>query len=291
VSSLDDTFVCQRLGKCLAHKHCLRRQVDLQEATELKTGKKIPGPPVHSFCASGRCDVGWEIRAQHADVRVESCKACGHALVGPEPCPRCAAREVGKQVPHVLPEKGPMSERIWTHPPVEPPFIPPTSGKARPRSNVPALEAEGEAAPLTQDLEGIDMADKEKKLCSNCGKKPLRSDNSSGICNGCRKAPAKGRAGEAPAPRAAATPAVTRAVAAAPTKAKVTKLERKAARRPAQRAGGEYAYLANETVDDLVAALAKIDKTRNAVFAELRRRREEISAALGMDKGSPERAA
>ena len=46
----------------------------------------------------------------------------------------------------------------------------------------------------------------QKKLCSNCKKTPLRSDNTSGICSGCRKAPAKGRAGAPTGEKAAAAP-------------------------------------------------------------------------------------
>jgi hypothetical protein len=137
MTSIDETFVCQHFSKTFAHRHCLRRQVDLQEATDPKTGQRVPGPPVHAYCASGNCEAGAAIRAQHTDVRIASCSACGHALIGPEPCPRCAAREVGKQVPHVLPARVPMSTRLWTDPPVEPPFVPPKQTARAPATPPP----------------------------------------------------------------------------------------------------------------------------------------------------------
>jgi hypothetical protein len=122
------------------------------------------------------------------------------------------------------------------------------------------------------------MAAPKRKLCSNCEKKPLRADNESGICNACRRAPAKRRASK---------PASTSVSLVSPAASATTKLAR-----PAKSSTDDgYGYLATETVDNLVAALAKIDQTRAAVFAELRRRREEISAALGMDKAPSQGAA
>lgn len=128
---LDELLLCQRIGRNLTHRACLRRQFDHQElhtqvgrklaGREAKTETRI-GPPCAPFCASGRCDLGNSIQAKHPGA-ARTCDRCGAAIVG-GPCSRCAEREAAKAPPKVLPPPAP-STRIWDTSHVEPDFVPP----------------------------------------------------------------------------------------------------------------------------------------------------------------------
>jgi hypothetical protein len=113
----------------------------------------------------------------------------------------------------------------------------------------------------------------ERKLCTNCEKNPLRSDNESGICRPCRTAPERNRAEGTPAPKPA-KPAVRPKVAA----------RKSLARHPVQ--------LEQLDVPELVALRGDIDGEIDRRLAEAERAAAEAeSAAKELRQAKAARAA
>lgn len=277
---------------------CLRRQVERQAGAR----KGTLGPPRMAYCASGECALGYATaqRAAAVGVVLAPCLTCGAAIPKDDPCEACTttATEKTKPAKGYLPALGaPAQGRIWQ--PGEVPDVPigrppgaPTAGEeraaavaARVREAAPRVapssfedkkqEVAPEAAESTRIIPGIipgpakpaesrerenEMAD---KICTNCRKTPLRSDNSSGICAACRRAPAAGRAGGS-CPAAKKKPVL-------PPKPKAARrrLTKKLSDAIPNVAGG----LAVIPVDQLL-------ELRDAVLAEIRRRKEQAESEL-----------
>lgn len=110
---LDTLFTCERFGP-LTHKACRRRQLELRLVDDdKKPGKKLPGPPIYEYCASGECVTGAAIAAEleAEDVSTATCPKCGGAFVGPEadePCPACAPARAADRA-----RRAEYSSRIW----------------------------------------------------------------------------------------------------------------------------------------------------------------------------------
>lgn len=296
-------FTCERyrsdFPRGMPVKACLRRQLDRQEST--KPGEL--GPARRPFCA-GECSVGAAHRAsaEAEGIPLRSCPGCGSALVGAdaEPCAACAARrlEEGKDVPRgALPAVGPgVSSRIWSGEVPDVPIGGP--GKRRgggalaarggPGSSAALREAREErAAARRRELEEemhhqeepAEPAKERRMACGECGSKTVHK----GWCEKRPGGPMKGPAGKRPEV-AAERPGKARA---APTvKAGMQLVASKPAKRPAPARGSkhteepDFAYLAEEKTDDLVASVGKVKATLAALRAELLRRKGAIDAAI-----------
>lgn len=291
-------FTCDRFRadfpRGMPVKACLRRQLDRQEG--VKPGQL--GPPRRPFCA-GECRTGLvhRVAAEAVGVTLSSCPVCGSALIGlsPTDCATCAERrhDAGKFVPKGFnaAERAQVSTRIWEPGAVPDVAIAPASKApaaapaARSHRRDPEVEAwAGRQAPkhpmcrttLEQDHpeEPAEPAEEETMARGKrdepwpcCGSKSHRH------LKGCESAGKGGKAATPPKPTA-------RSERAAASREAAPRLVPAPARRPKAEPEGDFEYLSTETVDDLVTALTKIDATRAAVVAELRRRRSEVDQAL-----------
>jgi len=195
--SLDTLFRCEYFGRDLLRKHCLRRQLECQEAVvvvrETPGGSPMPprkkqqaGPPVHGHCASGKCEQGRAIQALFPGLQLGTCGACGTALIGTTACPTCAARAADAKPPHVLPVKPQPSERIWKENLPEAPFVPPATGMKRDAARAsPAEPAHGPPSarlqPTTSPAPARDVDEEDhmpkgmrRNPCTGCGSKGTR---------------------------------------------------------------------------------------------------------------------
>lgn len=176
---LDALFRCDYFQREYAYKHCLRRQLERQEAVvvvrESAGGTPVPphkvtqaGPPVHAHCASGRCEQGAGVRALFPSLPLSTCGDCGTALVGVTDCPTCAARAAEGKPPRVLPVKPVPSERIWKENLPEAPFVPPATKLPQegPRAHGQRVAgADGSRPSEEQHPEAAGMEDRPAPLC------------------------------------------------------------------------------------------------------------------------------
>ncbi len=77
-------------------------------------------------------------------------------------------------------------------------------GSTNPR-DIPPDELDSPATAAPPPSQEPAMPKPDRKLCTNCGKNPLRADNESGLCRDCRVAPKKNRTAPT-APRAVPSP-------------------------------------------------------------------------------------
>ncbi len=293
---LQATFRCDRYG-LIPVRGCLRRQTDRQESTR----KGELGPPRRPFCAES-CNVGAFYRGQARDfgIPLEPCPACGSALIGPDaqPCETCAARrlDAGKDVPRgSLPAAGPgTSSRIWNGEAPDVPICAPgerrVAGALAARGGTGPSSAlrekrEARAAQRRQALEQeqdhqeqpAEPAEERRMACKECESKTVHK----GWCTLRPGGPMKGAAGVRPAagkakPRAAEAPT--------PAKDVVETLVGRKRPAPPQRGRAieepDFAYMADEKTDDLVASVGKCKATLAALRAELLRRKTAIDAAI-----------
>lgn len=181
-------------------------------------------------------------------------------------------------------EKGPADVRRAL---AEPPHEAAPSAKPEPTTLPGPVDP---ATPPARPAEETTMAkpNEDKKLCSNCKRTPLRSDNESGICGGCRRAPAKGRA-QSPAP--------AKEPVAPPPEQKRERLRELIRREPSKPRAGKNAVgvgsfdARGRQVEELLAII-------DACKAEVRRQRDEAAflvkranEVLGDDRAEPEDAA
>jgi hypothetical protein len=301
---VDELFRCDHLGKTLALKHCVRRQLERKQSKHPRTMKLVATEePTNGHCATG-CDQGRQNRAAlaSAGVILGTCVRCGAGLVGADACPDCAEVDGVREVRPAPVRRTPQSTVLWSGAVPDVPICAP-GVKPAPAAGLPpppkskavfAIPTGPRPEPIVDDPEDLEVddleeADAAKDSAATAAQNPApvapvnheppaepaqETTMEEKSCSRCQKTlrpdNTSGLCGDRAACRA-------RTDAAAPRrKAPAEKARRPAPARP----------LEGKTVRELVGFRAAHLEAIAQVDAELKLRQEELAVALGEGKAA-----